>query len=362
MNFWTIAVLLLAVSAAAACWPLFTGSAKDRVTGILILVLIPLIGLFSYRYIGTPEAITLPVAVPQQSAQTAQPHSSTGENVDKLVAQLQQRMAENPDDPDGWLILGRTLKTMQRYQEALVALSNADRLVPGTPIIMIELAEAKLFASGKPEIDSEMRNLIESALEIDPTQQKGLWLLGIAAAEEGNYALAIETWQKLLDLLEPGSGSATRVSQQIEAARANLGQAVPVAATPEVAVAETPVKTTTVAESGIPITITIPDDFANSISPNAALFVFVHPAGGAGMPLAVKRLAPRGFPLSLNLSDADLLRPGGSLQAFEQLDIVARISMSGIANAASGDVQAARTTLDTKAVKPIALHLDQRVP
>ncbi len=80
------------------------------------------------------------------------------------------------------------------------------------------------------------------------------------------------------------------------------------------------------------------------------------------MPLAVKRMAPRGFPMSLNFSDADLLRPGGSLQDFEQLDISARISMAGIANRASGDIQANLVTVDTNSVTAIALHLDQRVP
>lgn len=80
------------------------------------------------------------------------------------------------------------------------------------------------------------------------------------------------------------------------------------------------------------------------------------------MPLAVKRLAPQGFPMSLTFTDADLLQPGGSLQAFELLDISARISMTGVANVASGDIQANRVTVNTKNVSAIALNLDQRVP
>ena len=189
MNFWIIAVVLLAVSAAAISWPLFTGSTKDRIIAILVLLVIPVAGLVLYQNIGTPEAIDLPAARPQQTAQTQQPHSSQAAEMEVIVAQLQQRMAENPDDPEGWLILGRTLKTMQRYAEAITALSNANRLVPGTPLIIIELAEAKLFASEIPEITAEIKQLIESALAIDPHQQKGLWLLGMVAAEEGDDAL-----------------------------------------------------------------------------------------------------------------------------------------------------------------------------
>lgn len=125
---------------------------------------------------------------------------------------------------------------------------------------------------------------------------------------------------------------------------------------------ELPVAVTTVAESGIPVTITLANEFAGSVPGSAALFIFIHPRGGAGMPLAVKRVAARGFPISMNFSDADLLMPGGSLADHEQLDITARISMGGIANAATGDIQADKLTLDTNAVKPIALNLNKRVP
>jgi cytochrome bd-type quinol oxidase subunit 2 len=41
MNFWIIAVVLLIISAAAFCWPLFAGSTRDRVTSLLILLVIP---------------------------------------------------------------------------------------------------------------------------------------------------------------------------------------------------------------------------------------------------------------------------------------------------------------------------------
>jgi hypothetical protein len=117
-----------------------------------------------------------------------------------------------------------------------------------------------------------------------------------------------------------------------------------------------------VAESGIPVTVTIADELADTVPGNVPLFVFVHPAGGAGMPLAVKRLAAQGFPMSLNFTDADLLQPGNSLQNFEQLDVSARIAFSGSVSVTTGDIEANRATVNTKAVEAIVLHLDQRIP
>ncbi len=362
MNFWIIAIALLVIPAAVISWPFFAGSAKERFVGLLVLLIIPLAGFILYQNIGTPEAINLAPVAPQATAKTQQPHSSEQPQMEDMVAQLQQRMTENPDDPEGWLILGRTLKTMQRYPEAVTALANANRLTANNPLIMVELAEATLFASGQAQISPQSRQLIEAAVAIDPQQQKGLWLLGMAATQEGNEAQAIAIWQRLLGQLDPASGAASTVSQQIEIAQTRLGVAVPEAAVAEVAVAQVAVPPTATAGFGIPVTVTIADDLAGAIPGNAALFIFIHPAGAAGMPLAVKRIAPQGFPMSLNFTDADLLRPGMSLQDFEQLDISARISMAGIANAASGDYQANLVTLDTKATAAIALHLDQRVP
>jgi len=377
MNFWIFAIALLVVSAAVVSWPLFTGSARDRIAGLFILLIVPLASILLYQSIGTPAAINLPSATPRQTAQGQEPHSSQQGQMNELVASLQQRMAENPDDPEGWLILGRSLKSMQRYDEAQTALANAYRLMPDNPMLMVELAEANLFVSGKPEISPETRQLIESALAIDPQMQKGLWLLGMAAAQDGDEAQAITLWKRLLVQLDPASGAANSVAQQIEMAQARIGQtdtdpvttdpAVEEPAITEHAVAESTVEKTVVKEPvaagfDIPVTITIADDLSGSVPGNAALFVFIHPAGAVGMPLAVKRLAAGGFPMELHFSDADLLRPGMSLQDFEKLDISARISMAGIANAAPGDYQATLVTIDTKSVIPIALHLDQRVP
>ena len=366
MNFWIIAVVLLIVSAAAFAWPLFAGSSKDRVTSILIMLVVPVAGLALYQAVGTPEAIGNPAIQPQQAEHAQQPHNMSGEgDMDALLRELNQRLAEDPNNPDGWLILGRTLKTQQRYVEAEAALDKANRMIPNTPMIMVELAEARLFASGNPVITDDIKQLLEGAINIDPNQQKGLWLLGMAAAEEGDNVTAIGYWESLLALLEPGSGSAQRVSEQIAMAQGMPGMPSTPAETPA-ETAPAPVEPTaapvTVAESGIPVNISIADELAGAVPGNAVLFVFVHPAGGAGMPLAVKRLAASGFPMNLNFTDADLLQPGASLKDFEQLDVSARISLAGTVIPTSGDIQANKVTLEAKAVEPIALHLAQRIP
>ena len=151
MNFWIIAVVLLIVSAAAVSWPLFAGSAKDRIISVLILLMIPAAVLVSYQIIGTPEALSLPAAMPQQSAQTQQPHSATGDNVDAMLAQLQQRMAENPEDPEGWRTLGDHLLRHDRAPEAVKAYERCLELAPRHLAAMNNLVEALRAADREKE-------------------------------------------------------------------------------------------------------------------------------------------------------------------------------------------------------------------
>ena len=119
-------------------------------------------------------------------------------------------------------------------------------------MIMVELAEARLFASGRPEITDDIKQLLEAAIAIDPHQQKGLWLLGMAAAEEGDNATAVSRWQALLALLEPGSGSAQRVSEQIALVQGTMGgAAMPPAVAVNDPVKAAPVEPAPIAQSGI---------------------------------------------------------------------------------------------------------------
>ena len=318
-----------------------------------MLVILPLAGLLLYQQIGNPKALNQPVVKAQQQQQNSQqPHESGQPQMDEMVAQLQQRMVENPDDPEGWVILGRSLKTMQRYPEAEEALRNAYRLLPDNALVMVELAEASLFASGRPQASDEMRQLLEAALKIDPQQQKGLWLLGMAAAQDGDHAKAVSIWQQLLGQLDPASGAAQTVTQQIEMSRTKGG----LANTDQEGIEES------FAGDALPVNVTLAEDLAGPLPVNSILFVFIHPAGEKGMPLAVKRIPAAGFPLSIVFSNEDMLRPGTTLDEYPALDISARISMTGVAGIASGDYQSNSVQFDINVVQEIALHIGQRVP
>ena len=89
MNFWIIAIALLAIPAVIVSWPLFKGPAKEKIIGLFVILVLPLAGILMYQEIGTPEAIHLPSAsVASQSAQQQSAHDTQGGQMDALIASV----------------------------------------------------------------------------------------------------------------------------------------------------------------------------------------------------------------------------------------------------------------------------------
>ena len=83
---------------------------------------------------------------------------------------------------------------------------------------MIGWAEADSLVSDDHRLDGRSRELLESALALDPQNQRALWLLGISDFQQERFAEASATWKKLQPLLDPDSNVARAVAKQIELA------------------------------------------------------------------------------------------------------------------------------------------------
>lgn len=341
--FWTLATLILLAAGLIVCWPMLRGDSDWKGAGIALLILVPAASLLLYRGVGSPESLNAAASAPPADA-----------DIDSLTDSLRERLTESPESLDGWVLLGKTYKTMQRYPEALEALETAHSLAPDDPVVMVEMVEAQLYASGNPRFTGEMTGLLERAVAMSPSLQKGLWLLGIASAQAGDDRAAVDYWQRLASQLEPGSPVAQSVREQISQAESRLGiEPAPDEPAPEAA------------WPGLSLQITADDGLMESsgeLPAEAALFVIVYPPGPrVGPPLGVRRIADPEFPLRLTLQDEDSMMPERLISAQQQVQVQARLSASGRANAISGDWQSAPVDVAIDHEEPIALNLDQKV-
>lgn len=76
-----------------------------------------------------------------------------------------------------------------------------------------DYADAQASLAGR--IAGEPARAIEAALALEPRHAKALWLQASLAHEEGRYQDALDTWQRLLEIVPPGSSDARIVESNI---------------------------------------------------------------------------------------------------------------------------------------------------
>lgn len=168
----------------------------SRPTAIVLLLLIPVAATLGYLLLGTPRAIDPANTTPQKAM--------TAEDINAMVAKLAARMETNPEDLNGWVMLGRSYKMMGRYADAVAAFGKAESLIDTQPELLASYAETLAMASGEG-LKGKALEQIEKALKLDPNHAHTLFLAGAAAMEAGQASQAIGYWERLLPLVEPGT-------------------------------------------------------------------------------------------------------------------------------------------------------------
>jgi cytochrome c-type biogenesis protein CcmH len=342
--FWLLSLFIVFGAGLWVLWPLLQRDSRFKATSLFVLLLMPVLVYWQYQVVGSPRALQPP----------ALPEASSGEaSIEELVVSLREKLTETPADLEGWVLLGRSYKTLKDYPAAVQALETANRLVPNEPVVLVELVEAQLFASGKPEITPEMIAVLESAVAAQPSLQKGWWMLGLAATQQGDDVLAIQHWRKLMQTLEPGSSLANTIMGQITEAEARISAGSGEAPTVQAAW-ESPLITM---ELGPQASAAL-----QKLPATAVLFVIARAAGeSAGPPLAVRRVAQPAFPVQLNLNDTDSMLPQRPVSGVAGLQLQVRLSLSGDPLPKPGDWQSASVSLPADSAEAITLVIEQQL-
>lgn len=339
--FYFLATTVAVLAGVALFWPLLSQGRQARNYALSLVLVMPVAALLLYQQVGTPLGIGVS-GKPERQA--VHPGGAAGQMSD-LVTQLELRLQENPADLEGWVLLGRSYKTMQQYEAARNALLRAYQMAPDDPLVLAELAEAQLFASGQPTLGEDSRALLERAISLDPEQQKALWLLGIAASQDGDHATAIQYWQKLLSLADPGSPVANSVQEQIDRAQARLGTEAPQTVMGDAA-----------APAALEVRVSVDGDLP-PLPGQAALFLIIRDPAAPAPPLGAKRIANPAFPVTLTVTDADSMLAERPIFGTDPLQIQARISLSGSPVPAEGDLESAPIPVSHSQQGPVELTI-----
>ncbi|MCO4756720.1 MAG: c-type cytochrome biogenesis protein CcmI [Oceanospirillaceae bacterium] len=253
-------------------------------------------------------------------------------SIDEAVAMLEEELKQRPENAEGWYMLGTTYIGMQRFDEGLAALRKTLALLPeDSPQyagVMGQYAQALFFANGSKMTD-DVRNQIDRTLAVEPFEITVLGLLGIDAFEQQNYQAAIDYWTK--GLVNAEGEAAMSLKSGIATARDRL-KALGVEVV-EPITAETETGDT----AAIRVQLSINDQLKSGLSPEQTVFIFARPVGGR-MPLAALRLQVSQLPMEVVLDDSMAMSPQARLSQQSEVEVTARVSMSGQPQASTGDL------------------------
>jgi cytochrome c-type biogenesis protein CcmH len=306
-------------------------AARNRAVAYSALVL-PLAALGIYLVVGNPGAIN-PAA---HDAGVSMPQ------IEAMVQRLAERLEKQPDDVEGWKMLGKSYTVLGRFAEAANAYSKAAIRAPRDAQILADLADALAMARGQ-SMKGEPEELVLRALQIDPKNAKALALAGTAAFDRRDFRGAARYWERMLPLVEADSEDARVIQSNIDEARAQAETAGKPAVASRPAATSKPAAANKPAAAGARVqgSVKLAPELASRVAPTDTLFVYARAAEGPPMPLAILRKQAGELPLKFSLDDSMAMSPAMKLSAFARVVVTARISKSGSATPQPGDLQGA---------------------
>ena len=346
MTLWVLMALMCLVAIIIVALPLYRESKRltPSIAGVIIVLVALSAGLYAYQ--GRPD-------VPSGRSTGA----AGGQNMNDAIASLAERLRESPNDADGWSMLGRSYLSVQDFANAVNAFEHAVVLEESKNAqTLVSLGEA-LVARDNAPIGGRTATLFETAISLDPLDQKALFYSGIAAANRGDMEVAIERWERL-QTLNPPPEIQSILSRQIAEWS---GEPPPAAVEPTPAPAPMP-EPQPVAEGDAVVTanIGLSSDAAADLTSEAIVFIIARDPAAPSPPIAVARRLLSQLPATVSLSDAESMVQGRNLSSFEEFEILVRVSLSGQPVAQPGDWYTAAVV--RPADQPsVDLTIDQRV-
>lgn len=323
-------------------------AAAPRRTALVVAVLLPILALGVYLKLGSPEAITAEPPAPA-AAMPAADGEVDRDALERMVATFAKRLADNPDQGDGWVVLGQAYMMLEDYEKAVLSFAHARMLLGDSPDLLVDLAEAEALSNQNRFGDDALAR-IEKALTLDPDHEKGLWLGAFAAAQRGDTITAVSRWRQLLE-------------READPQRQQLIQGL--IARVE-GIEESPAKGEAESTSGSSARIQVRVDLAASlraeVDGSETVFIFARAEQGPRVPLAVYRTRVDALPVAVTLDDSMAMSPEFRLSPQKRVRVIARVSKSGNAQAQSGDFEGQSGTVTVGKELPVEISIDQRVP
>jgi cytochrome c-type biogenesis protein CcmH len=302
-----------------------------KALAIVLAILLPSFSVPLYLTLGNTKAL-----LPQQDTVMAGDFGVI--RSEAKLQELEKKLEQQPENPDGWVVLARSYSELQRFPDAVRAYGQLVKLVPDEAQIWANYADVYAMTNNQSLL-GEPTKFLSRALELDGNNTMTLALSGSAAMERGDYAAAITHWTKLADLLPSENSELQMIRDGIQQARQFLAMQkggkgklakLPADKAPEKAAAS---------PATISGKVILSPTLAGKAAPADTVFIFARDAQGQKTLIAALRKQVKDLPLQFTFDDSMAMQPQAKLSGFDQVVVMARISRSGNPIAQPGDLQ-----------------------
>lgn len=324
-------------------------------TLISVVILVPVLATPLYYFFGKPELLS--------SVTPQNPGEMNQDSMLNAINSLVTKLKNEPNNIEGWRLLGRSYTTLNRMDDAMLAYQKALKLNDKDVASLLAYAEL-VTSSNQGDPKGFPERLIKRALLVSPDNEKALWLYGVVRYQYEDYEGTLKYWKKLLFMQEKGSEQEAFLNENIQKAMDAM-----MASSGQIASTGDSTQNNTVADAedasgnaSVEVTVMLGKQFNDQISESDIVFIYAQAVKGPPMPLAVVRKQVAELPVKVTLDDSMAMMPMARISKFKQIKISAHISRSGTANKQSGDLFGTSGPLDLSRTKEILITINQVFP
>ena len=136
-----------------------------------------------YRSMNDDKAAGVPAALAEGEA---------APSVDEVIAGLEKKLQDNPDDAESWRMLGWSYFETGKFAESATAMKRATTLDPDNAEYWSMLGEALVMASDGQQVPADAADAFRNALKQDPKDPRARYFLAVQKDISGDHKGADE--------------------------------------------------------------------------------------------------------------------------------------------------------------------------
>jgi len=160
---------------------------------------------------------------------TGNPHQADM-SLDVMTARLAEKLKSQPDNRDGWVLLGRSYAALGNIDGAKAVFADLVKKWPDDVEVKVAYGEM-LMAANDGKISPEARRIFAAAVAADPAHVRAQYDLALAESQAGEEQAAYDRWLTLLKGAPADAPWRQDVAARVRGSAAKLGVKAPDIAT-----------------------------------------------------------------------------------------------------------------------------------